>query len=190
MELVTGFVKGRLLVALPPLVDENFDRSVVLLLDHNDNGALGVVLNRPSERPVDDLLSPWAPHAVAPAVFFDGGPVETESIIGVATCTAPTEPDGATHWAPVFDGVGTVDLSIPPEEHDPPIDSLRLFVGYAGWAPGQLEAELDAGAWIVADFTIADLFAADPAALWRTIMRRQGGRIAWMANYPDEVARN
>jgi putative transcriptional regulator len=182
-------LKGRLLVALPPLVDENFDRTVVLVLEHGDGGALGVVLNRPGERLVEDLLAPWLPHTAAPAVFFHGGPVETESIIGVATSAVDTAQEG-THWAPVFDGVGTVDLSVPPDEHDPPIGALRLFVGYAGWGPEQLEGELAAGAWILADFNLDDVFAADPAELWRDVMRRQGGRIAWMANYPDELAAN
>src|SRR5262245_37357375 len=161
MEVVSqpATLKGRLLVALPPLVDENFDRTVVLLLEHGDGGALGVVLNRPGERSVEDLLAPWAPHTAAPAVFFQGGPVETESIIGVAVCAAETAQE-APHWAPVFDGIGTVDLSVPPDEHDPPIDSLRLFVGYAGWGPQQLEGELAAGAWIVADFRVDDVFGA------------------------------
>lgn len=184
----TGSLKGRLLVALPPLVDENFDRTVVLMLEHGDGGALGVVLNRPGARAVDDLLSPWTSRTVEPAVFFQGGPVETESIIGVATCEAPSV--GDAHWAPIVDGIGTVDLSVPPDEHDPPIDQLRLFVGYAGWAPDQLEGELRAGAWIVADFDPADVFVPEPLALWRRVLRRQGGRIAWMANFPDELARN
>jgi putative transcriptional regulator len=182
-------LKGRLLVALPPLVDENFDRTVVLLLEHSESGALGVVLNRPGERRIDDVLGQWAPHASAPAVLFQGGPVETESIIGVATC-ARSDDGGDSHWAPVFDTIGTVDLSIPPDEHDPPIDALRLFVGYAGWGPTQLEGELHAGAWIVADFAMADLFASEPAELWRAVLRRQSGRIAWMANYPDEISTN
>jgi putative transcriptional regulator len=185
-----GPLKGRLLVALPPLVDENFDRTIVLVLEHGDGGALGVVLNRPGERPVDDLLSQWASCTSAPAVFFHGGPVETESIIGVATCAGRPEDHAGDHWAPIVDGIGTVDLSVPPDEHDPPIEHLRLFVGYAGWAPAQLEGELRAGAWIVADFRPDDVFAAEPDALWRGVLRRQGGRIAWMANYPDELARN
>jgi putative transcriptional regulator len=160
------------------------------VLEHGDGGALGVVLNRPGERPVDDLLSPWASRTNAPAVFFHGGPVETESIIGVATCAGRPEDHAGDHWAPIVDGIGTVDLSVPPDEHDPPIEHLRLFVGYAGWAPAQLEGELRAGAWIVADFRPDDVFAAEPGALWRDVLRRQGGRIAWMANYPDELARN
>jgi putative transcriptional regulator len=194
MEAVTesGNLKGRLLVALPPLVDENFDRTVVLLLEHGDGGALGVVLNRPSRRAVDDLLSPWSSRTVEPAVFFEGGPVETESIIGVATCAGrgASDDEAAAHWAPIVDGIGTVDLSVPPDEHDPPIDTLRLFVGYAGWAPSQLEGELQAGAWLVVDFDPHDVFATEPLALWRRVLRRQGGRLAWMANYPDELARN
>jgi putative transcriptional regulator len=185
MVTVTGLLKGRLLVALPPLVDENFDRTVVLVLEHGDAGALGVILNRPGERRVDDLLAPWAPHVAMPDVFFEGGPVEIESIIGVAICERTDDSDG-----PSLDTIGTVDLSVPPDEHDPPVDQVRLFVGYAGWGPDQLEAELAAGAWIVADFVPDDVFSVEPSELWRSVLRRQGGRIAWMANYPDDLAAN
>ena len=92
--------------------------------------------------------------------------------------------------APAFDGIGTIDLTIEPGEQEPAVRALRLFAGYAGWAPDQLEQELAAGAWAVADFVVDDAFGPDPAALWRTVLRRQGGQVAWMANYPDEPSLN
>ncbi len=180
-------LRGRLLVALPPLVDENFDRTVVLMLEHTEDGALGVVLNRPGERRVADLLEPWAPYTSPPSVVFDGGPVETDSVIGLALSV---EGGAEANWSPAFDAIGTIDLSVSPEEEEPEISALRLFAGYAGWAPDQLEHEVAAGAWAVVDCLVDDAFGADPDTLWRTVLRRQGGQVAWMANYPDEPALN
>ena len=159
-------LRGRLLVALPPLVDENFDRTVVLMLEHTDGGALGVVLNRPGERGVPSVLEPWAAYTSPPAVIFEGGPVETESVIGLALAEGGDDEDNS-QWAPAFDGIGTIDLTME-----------------------QLEQELAAGAWVVADFRVDDAFGPEPAALWRAVLRRQGGQVAWMANYPDEPSLN
>jgi putative transcriptional regulator len=177
-------LRGRLVVALPPLVDENFDRTVVLMLEHTDEGALGVVLNRPSERPVADLLERWAEYTSPPSVVFAGGPVETDAVIGLALSGSPDDPP-----RPSVGEIGTVDLTTPPDE-GPHLRALRLFAGYAGWAPQQLEQELAAGAWVAVDGTVDDAFGADPGSLWRTVLRRQGGTMAWMANYPDEPAVN
>jgi putative transcriptional regulator len=183
----TGSLKGRLLVATPPLVDENFDRTVVLLLEHGPEGALGVVLNRPDERPVGEPLDRWAPFLSEPQVYFGGGPVETDAVIGLGRrrSSDPTE-----LVVEVVDRVGTVDLSADPLEVVSSLEALRLFQGYAGWGARQLEGELRAGAWIVADFSWHDAFGPDPADLWREVLRRQGGRTAWLANYPDDVTVN
>ena len=187
--MTAASLKGKLLVALPPLVDENFDRTVVLLLEHTDEGALGVVLNRPGQHDVAELLGAWAPLAAPPAVVFGGGPVEREAVIGLARAVAPATP-ASEHWAPVLDQLGTVDLSADPDEIQPHPDAVRLFAGYAGWGPGQLENELAAGAWVVADLVLDDAFHADPVELWRAVLRRQGGRMAWLANYPDDPSLN
>ncbi len=180
-------LRGRLLVATPPLVDGNFDRAVVLLLEHGDDGALGVILNRPTESEVADTLEPWAPYAAVPPVLFHGGPVEPGALIGLACMGDNVVTDA---WAPVVGQLGTVDLRRIPNEIDPPVTLLRLFLGYAGWGPGQLEGELDVGAWIVADADPDDVFAAAPATLWRNVLGRQPGRLGWLANYPDDVGLN
>jgi putative transcriptional regulator len=180
-------LRGKLLVALPPLVDENFDRTVVLVLEHNDDGALGVVLNRPGSQPVAEVLSNWADLTPSPAVVFGGGPVEQGSVIGLAR-VATGEPSDL--WAPVFDSIGTVDLTADPADVHPPVDAVRLFSGYAGWVADQLEGELAVGAWIVADFVHDDAFGGEPASLWRSVLRRQGGRLAWLATYPDDPSLN
>jgi len=180
-------MRGRLLVATPPLVDENFDRTVVLLLEHGDEGALGLVLNRPADLPIDEPLTPWVVHLTPPSVVFVGGPVETQAVIGLARGDGPA----TEHWAPVgHEGLGTVDLSAEPTELDTELDALRIFHGYAGWGPGQLEGELDQGAWIVCEAMAEDPFTRAPDDLWRAVLRRQPGRTSWLANYPDDIELN
>jgi len=180
-------LKGRLLVATPPLIDANFDRTVVLLLEHGDEGALGVVLNRPSGQEIGDPLDRWAPYVSAPSVYFGGGPVETQAIIalgrGRSTDTRPS-------FSPVVGPVGTVDLTAEPLEVVGELEALRLFHGYAGWGSGQLEGELEAGAWIVVDFDPVDAFTMQPEGLWRAVLKRQRGRISWLANFPDDPSAN
>jgi putative transcriptional regulator len=180
-------VKGKLLLATPPLVDPNFDRTVVLVLEHGEDGALGLVLNRPTDEDVDELLPAWSAMVTGQAVFFDGGPVEQAAVIGLAWVRdVPDGDDGVSE-----EGLGTLDLSEDPERFDGQVEELRLFRGYAGWAPGQLEDELDANAWIVVDADRADAFTGAPSTLWRDVLRRQGGPLAQMAErIPDDVSVN
>ena len=180
-------VKGKLLLATPPLVDPNFDRTVVLVLEHGEDGALGLVLNRPTQEQVEELLPAWCPMVTGQAVFFDGGPVEQAAVIGLAWVR--DEADGGS--ASIEEGLGTLDLSEEPERFDGRVQELRLFRGYAGWAPGQLEDELDANAWIVVDADRSDAFTGAPSTLWRDVLRRQGGPLARLAEQiPDDVSVN
>ncbi|SCE44109.1 putative transcriptional regulator [Streptomyces sp. DfronAA-171] len=128
---------GRLLVATPALADANFARAVVLVLDHDAEGTLGVVLNRPTPVGVDDILEGWGPLAGAPGVVFQGGPVSLDSALGVAV--VPGEPGARTSplgWRRVYGAIGLVDLETPPELLAAALGALRIFAGYAGWAPG------------------------------------------------------
>lgn len=177
---------GRLLVATPPLVDPNFDRTVVYLLEHNDQGALGVVINRPTGQDELPGLDAWIEASARPGVVFNGGPVEPDALIGVAWAPGDEE-DG---WASRRNGLGTVDLSRDPDELSPQPQRVRLFRGYSGWAPWQLDGELEAGAWIVLDAEAEDLFTGSPDELWRSVLRRQGGRLAWVADAPDDLSAN
>jgi putative transcriptional regulator len=179
-------LRGRLLVATPPLVDPNFDRSVVLMLEHGDDGALGIVLNRPSDTALATVLPEWHEHATAPGVVFSGGPVAPEAVIALARGgRADTE-----GWMPVVGEVGTVDVGRDPADLGRRLDALRVFVGYSGWSPGQLEAELEQDAWFVVSAEPGDPFSAHPDQLWREVLRRQRGRVAMFANYPEDPETN
>ena len=183
-------LRGRLLVALPPLVDENFDRTVVLMLEHSDGGALGVVLNRPGDRDVAERARALGAVHVAAGGDLRGRPGgDASRSSGWPWPTAAGE-EGAQLGARLRRDRHRSTSDRDPTSRSRAVEALRLFAGYAGWAPDQLEQELAAGAWIVADFRTDDAFGPDPATLWRTVLRRQGGQVAWMANYPDEPAVN
>ncbi|KAA6221598.1 YqgE/AlgH family protein [Streptomyces albofaciens JCM 4342] len=188
---------GRLLVATPALADPNFDRAVVLLLDHDEEGSLGVVLNRPTPVGVGDILQPWAPLAGEPGVVFQGGPVSLDSALGVAVVPGgPESPestpggDGPLGWRRVHGAIGLVDLEAPPELLSTVLGSLRIFAGYAGWGPGQLEEELAEGAWYVVESEPGDVSSPDPEQLWRAVLRRQRNELAMVATYPDDPSLN
>ena len=181
--------KGRLLIATPPLEDPNFDRTVIYVLEHHDEGALGLVLNRPSPEELGDALRAWAELQSDPSLVFVGGPVEPDALIAIARMREPrTEID--EHLAPLSGDLASADLAADPEDVIPSITALRVFRGYAGWGPGQLEGEIEAGAWLVLDPEPSDLFTEDPDELWRIVLRRQPGRLAWLADAPDDLEAN
>lgn len=179
--------RGQLLVALPQLRDPNFERTVVLMLQHDDDAAVGVVLNRPTGLDLVGNLALWEKMAASPAEVFSGGPVGKGVAIGLARSDSTVEGDG---WAPLFPGLGTVELGRPPDELPVHVDSVRIFVGYAGWGPGQLEGELALGAWLVVDAHPDDAVTTDPANLWSAVLARQPGSTAWLARYPDDPSLN
>jgi putative AlgH/UPF0301 family transcriptional regulator len=313
---------GRLLVATPVLADPNFDRAVVLLLDHDEEGSLGVVLNRPTPVDVSDILEPWAALTGEPGVVFQGGPVSLDAALGVAvvpsgrggradgrpdrapgvgrsagsdvaadagsdadagrperartadavegadateSAEGPQSPespgsgegggaegtraaggeasigngrsgrvadtagaagaadtadaadaawaeaaaeaaeaaaaeaadadtvidtDGPLGWRRVHGAIGLVDLEAPPELLAAELGSLRIFAGYAGWGPGQLEKELSEGAWYVVESEPGDVSSPAPERLWRSVLRRQRSELALVATYPDDPSLN
>lgn len=183
-------LRGQLLVATPPMGDRRFDRTVVLVLEHApDHGAIGIVLNRPALTPAAEILPVWAQWAAHPPVFFYGGPVgEASAVIGVGRAAVP-EPAGPG-WRPVVGTVGAIDLDHDPAQLDPALESLRLFTGYSGWSPGQLEGEIDAGGWFVCPAEVTDVFTGSPEELWRDVLRRQGGKLAMYSMIPADPSVN
>lgn len=168
---------GRLVVATPELRDGNFAHTVVLVLDHGAEGALGVVLNRPRSIDVRALMPAWGELAAAPGVLFTGGPVQAdEALIGLG--------HGDGGGQEIVPGVRVLDLETEPIDH-PDIGSVRLFVGYAGWGQGQLEQEIASGSWFVVDADADDSFTEDPEGLWRRVLSRQGGLFVTVTEDPS-----
>ena len=178
---MTQFHPDRLLIAKPDMTDPNFTRSVVYLLEHDENGALGVVLNRPMTIPVAEHFDALVGIVSYPPVFFEGGPVASSNVVAVGSVAAAP---------PVL-----VDLDTVLAGTAEPPGQLRLFAGYAGWSAGQLDSELVGGSWLVADthrddLGGDDLFGANPGDLWRTVLKRQPRPISQMALYPDDLINN
>lgn len=179
--------KGRLLVATPPLEDPHFDRTVVYMLEHHDAGALGVIINRPIEEALHEPLDRWSD--LIDGSMFSGGPVEPDALIALAL-TKQVLAEATDELAPVSGIIASADLTADPAFVAARVNAVRVFRGYSGWGPGQLEGEIEAGAWLVLDAEPNDVFDARPDDLWRTVLRRQGGRLAWLADAPDDLSMN
>jgi putative transcriptional regulator len=176
------FHAGRLLVATPLLVDPNFDRAVVLIVEHDaENGAFGLVLNRPTPAPVGEILDAWHDAAAEPKVVFVGGPVQRDVAVGLAR-TSDVE------RRVVMGATSMVDLGSTPELEGAAFE-VRVFSGYSGWDAGQLEAEIDEGAWFVVDAEAGDASTPHPEGLWRRVLARQKSPMSVYSTYtgdPDE----
>ena len=179
---------GNLLLATPGLLDPNFADTVVMLLDVNDDGALGVVLNRPSALPVGEVLAEWGEVVEEPEVLFHGGPVATDGALAVAL--AATDGLDAVGFRPLWDRIGLLDLDTPRELVTGTVDRLRIFAGYAGWGAEQLEAEIAEGTWYVVPGQVEDLFGHETRHLWREVLRRQPGDLALHATRPADPGLN
>lgn len=176
---------GRLLVALPVLDDPNFARSVVLVIEHDEDGALGLVLNRPTTTPIEEVLQGWSLLAAEPANLYGGGPVEPQAVVGLAVA----DPRASSGVA-ITGRIRTVDPTVDPMTLAGEVERARIFAGYAGWAPGQLEDELAQGAWLVVDAHTDDVVSDRPDELWRTVVARQPGSARLMADFPDDPRLN
>jgi putative transcriptional regulator len=171
-------VRGKLLIASPGLTDF-FRRTVVLVLEHSEDGAVGVVLNRPSETAVDDAV-PDLPVLVDPdEVVHLGGPVRPETVLVLGRFDDPSEAASI-----VLDDLGVVDPGI---DH-PALHAVRVYAGHAGWAPGQLDGELEQDAWIVEDASADDPF--DEGDLWSDVLDRKGGGYTLLARMPEDPSLN
>jgi putative transcriptional regulator len=179
---------GRLLVATPDLRDPSFRGAVVLLLDHDEDGTLGVVLNRPTAIVVSSVLPSWTPHVTPPEVLFEGGPVSRDSALAVAR--VPGDAPEPVGFRRVVGDLGIVDLDTPTDLLGDALTGMRVFAGYAGWGAGQLDTELEEQAWYVVDATPADVFSADTSNLRRDVLRRQPGELAWVSTRPEDPGHN
>lgn len=184
----TDVAPGTLLLATAELVDPNFARTVVLLLDVNDEGVVGVVLNRPSPMSVSEVLEPWGALCAEPEVLFHGGPVSPDGALAVALLR-DTE-DVPVGFRTVVGRLGMIDLDTPVELLDGGLIGVRVYAGYAGWGAEQLQAEIAEGSWYVVAGEAGDTFRADTSDLWRDVLRRQPGQLAWHATRPVDPDQN
>ena len=155
---------GMLLVASPEMRDPNFAGTVVLLLDVNPEGALGVVLNRPTPIPVDAALEGWEDMVSQPPKLFAGGPCEPNAALAVGRPTNPNEPP--ISFSKIAEGLGMIELDTPPELIASSLSGLRIFAGYAGWGAGQLEKELQDNVWLTAPASHEIVFSTRPDEMW------------------------
>lgn len=176
---------GRLLVATPLLGDPHFARTVVYLLEHDGGGTVGVVVNRPSHTPVGHVLPDWQDAMSGPAVVFGGGPVQPDG----ALCLGQLATDGPGVRR-VVDGIATIDLDGDVTLIGGLASRLRVFAGHAGWAPRQLEAEVEEGAWWVVAGAADDLFSDDPRRTWARVLRRQPPPLNLVSTYPPDPLLN
>ncbi len=179
---------GDLLISSAVLTDGIFDQTVVLILDADHDGSLGVILNEISETPLDAVLPQWAPAVSAPQVLFQGGPVSPNGAICLASvANRGEEPPG---WRPLFETVGLLHLDTPIEIVAGAYHDLRIFAGYSGWGAGQLQAELAQGMWHLTTARYDDVFGTEPQLLWRGCLRRQPGELAWFSTWTKDPEQN
>jgi putative transcriptional regulator len=177
-------LRGQLLIAGGALFDPNFRQAVVLIGEHNEEGALGVVLNRASSLAVVEAFPALAELAGADERLYVGGPVQPSSPVLLAELAHPDFADLL-----VFDSIGFLVGDVKPEAGRA-IQRARVFAGYAGWGSGQLEAEMAQGSWILAPARAEDVFTSDPASLWRTVLERKGGKYRRLATMPFDPSVN
>ena len=177
---------GALVVATPLLADPNFARTVVLLVDHDEDGTVGVVLNRPTEIAVVAALPALTTPVCEPAVVFSGGPVAPDNALAVAALPGHAEP---TWFRRVLGDFGLIDVTAL-EDAVLPVSQARLYAGYAGWSAGQLEWEIGEGAWIVVTAVPSDLYSQAPERLWRSVLRRQPGPTSYLSTWTDDPDAN
>jgi putative transcriptional regulator len=175
---VSESLRGKLLIAAPSLFDY-FRRAVVLVLEHTPEGAMGVVLGRASETRVADAVPVLADLAGTDEVVWLGGPVAPDSVVALGEFEDPAE--AGTR---VVGALGTLD----PEVTSSSLRRLRVYAGYAGWAPGQLDGELDEGAWIVESADPEDPFR--DGDIWSHALRRKGGGYTLLATMPADPSTN
>lgn len=176
-------VRGQLLVAAPSLLDPNFRRTVVLIAEHTDEGALGVVLSRAAPASVGEVVPDLTPLIDPDEPVFAGGPVQPNGVMVLAEFEDPG--DAAL---PIDGELGFVALEAQVEGIA--VRRARAFAGHAGWGPGQLDAELAEESWFVAPFERDDAFTAEPEELWRRALTRKGGHYALVARMPDDPSLN
>jgi putative transcriptional regulator len=179
-------LSGQLLVAGPTLIDPNFWRTVVLIVEHSDEGAFGLVLNRPSETTVGEAVPELETLVEADLPLFVGGPVQPSSVITLAQFSDLT--DAALLAFGDVGVLGTGGASL--DELAERVLTARAYVGHSGWGPGQLDSEFERGDWIAEAALHDDVFSDAPRELWSGVLTRKGGSYALVARMPLDPSLN
>jgi putative transcriptional regulator len=182
--LVMESVRAQMLVAGAGVAGVVFRQAVVLIADHDDNGALGFVLNRPSQTSIADAAPVLSSLPVSDGRIYIGGPVQPDA---VAVLAQFDEPEVASQL--IFDSVGFVSADAPPNVRGA-VKRAKVVAGYAGWAAGQLDAELEAGGWIIEPPRVDDVFYEEPERLWRDVLRRKGPQFRLLSTMPFDPRTN
>ena len=178
-------LKGQVLIASPSIFDPNFRQAVVLIAEHDQSGAMGVILNRPSQASVGDVAPALTSLPGLEDTVYVGGPVEETSLIVLAQFDEP-----AAAALTVMGDIGFVAVGAGLDEIADTIRRARAFAGHSGWAPGQLELELEREDWIVEPASYDDVFAPRARELWPAVLQRKGGRFAVLARIPFDPSVN
>lgn len=178
-------LRGQLLIASPALIDPNFARTVVLIAEHNEDGALGVVLNRRTPATISDAVPPLESVVGGEEHIHVGGPVSQEGVLLLAEFE-----DREESLRLVFGNVGFLAAEADDEALAPKVNRVRAFAGHSGWGPDQLEAELAREDWVIDEATTDDVFTKDPEALWSGVLERKGGQFALLARMPPDPSVN
>ena len=181
---------GTLLLANTDLLEPTFRRSVIYIVEHNDGGTLGVVLNRPSETAVYNVLPQWAKLATKPKTMFIGGPVKRDSALCLSVLRVGASADGVPGLRHVSGRLAMVDLDADPDSIAPLVEGVRIFAGYSGWTIGQLDGEIERDDWIVLSALPSDVLVQPQVDLWGRVLRRQPMPLSLLASHPIDVSRN
>ena len=181
---------GMLLVAAPGMYSPDFARTVVLVLEHDADHTLGVVLNRRSEAAVANVMPGWEELAAKPQAVHIGGPVSPESAVGLGVTTAGVDISSSPHLNRLANRLVLLDLNASPDDLASVVDGIRIFAGYAEWAPGQLDDEISRGDWFVTPALPSDVVAPAGADLWGDVMRRQAMPLPLFATFPAHLEDN
>jgi len=190
MREIDALRPGMLLVASPDLRDPHFRRTVVYLVAHGGDGTVGVILNRPSETAVQNVLPAWASHTARPHAVFAGGPVQTSAAMCLGVCRTGTNPREVEGVVGVTGPVVLVDLDADPDRLSAALRGMRIYAGRSGWDAEQLVDEIVEGSWFVVPGLPDDILAGPRTDLWFSVLRRQPFPRALVAYHPGDLARN
>ena len=181
---------GMLLVAAPGMLSEEFNRSVVLVIEHNEQLTFGVNLASRSDLAVFNVMPEWLPAVAKPQALYIGGPLNQQSVVGLAMTKAGVDMDEVPHLNRLANRLAHVDLRADPGSIAELVEGMRLFAGYAEWAPGQLDGEIERGDWYVTPALPTDVVVPGRTDLWGDVMRRQQMPLPLFSTFPADLADN